>query len=137
MKLVRYDRNGAVRLGALDDANVVDLLDACPVGTKTESLSASSDMTLLIAAGEAGLKVVRAALASARMSGVGRMPAGKVKLAAPLIPTLLLCSGENYWDHHHAQAGRRDFDRHAGRHSVGHRSGTGRKEADAQRRGRP
>lgn len=136
MKLVRYNRNSAVRLGALDDGHVIDLLDACPLGTKTELLAALSDMARLIAAGESGLEVVRAALANSRKSGAGRTPAGKVKLAAPLIPTLLLCSGENYWDHH-AQAGRRDFDRHAGRHSVGHRSGTGRKEADAQRRGRP
>lgn len=99
MKLVRYDRSGAVRPGAIDDDHVVDLLDACPVGTKTELLSALSDMTRLIAAGDEGLKAVRAALANSRKSGVGRMPAGKVKLAAPLVPTLLLCSGENYWDH--------------------------------------
>ena len=99
MKLVRYDRNGAVRLGALDGGHVIDLLDACPVGTKTELLSALSDMARLIAAGESGLDVVRAALANSRKTEVGRTPAGKVKLAAPLIPTLLLCSGENYWDH--------------------------------------
>ncbi|OGA54584.1 MAG: hypothetical protein A3F74_22330 [Betaproteobacteria bacterium RIFCSPLOWO2_12_FULL_62_58] len=99
MKLVRYNRNGAVRLGALDGGHVIDLLDACPVGTKTELLSALSDMARLIAAGESGLDVVRAALANSRKTGVGRTPAGKVKLAAPLIPTLLLCSGENYWDH--------------------------------------
>jgi len=99
MKLVRYNRNGAVRLGALDGGHVIDLLDACPVGTKTELLSALSDMARLIAAGESGLDVVRAALANSRKTEVGRTPAGKVKLAAPLIPTLLLCSGENYWDH--------------------------------------
>ena len=99
MKLVRYDRNGALRLGALDADHVVDLLDACPVGAKTELLSALSDMARLIAAGESGLDVVRAALANSRKTEVGRTPAGKVKLAAPLIPTLLLCSGENYWDH--------------------------------------
>jgi 2-keto-4-pentenoate hydratase/2-oxohepta-3-ene-1,7-dioic acid hydratase in catechol pathway len=99
MKLVRYDRNGAVRLGALDDGHVVDLLDACPVGTDTAILAALSDMARLIASGAEGLKTVRAALANSRKSGAGRTPAEKVKLAAPLIPSLILCSGENYWDH--------------------------------------
>ncbi|MBI4206432.1 MAG: fumarylacetoacetate hydrolase family protein [Betaproteobacteria bacterium] len=99
MKLVRYDRNGALRLGALDADHVVDLLEACPVGTKTELLAALSDMTRLIAAAEEGLDAVRAAVENSRKTGIARMPADKVKLAAPLVPSLILCSGENYWDH--------------------------------------
>lgn len=99
MKLVRYDRNGALRLGALDGEHVVDLLDACPLGTPPALLAALSDMTLLIAAGDAGLDVVRAALDNARRTGAGRNAADKVRLAAPIMPSLLLCSGENYWDH--------------------------------------
>lgn len=99
MKLVRYERNGALRLGALDGEYVVDLLDACPVGTKPAQLAALSDMIKLIAAGEEVLKVVRAALEHSNRTGAGRTPANKAKLAAPLIPTLILCSGENYWDH--------------------------------------
>jgi 2-keto-4-pentenoate hydratase/2-oxohepta-3-ene-1,7-dioic acid hydratase in catechol pathway len=99
MKLVRYDKNGALRLGMLDGEHVVDLLDACPVGTPPALLAALSDMVKLVAAGEAGLHAVRAALDHARRTGTGRSPAGKAKLAAPILPTLLLCSGENYWDH--------------------------------------
>lgn len=99
MKLVRYDKNGALRLGVLDGEHVVDLLDACPVGTPPALLAALSDMAKLVAAGEAGLHAVRAALDHARRTGTGRSPAGKAKLAAPILPTLLLCSGENYWDH--------------------------------------
>lgn len=99
MKLVRYDRNGALRLGALDGEHVVDLLDACPVGTRPALLAALSDMGLLIASGNAGFDVVRAALDNARRTGAGRNPADKARFAAPIMPTLLLCSGENYWDH--------------------------------------
>lgn len=99
MKLVRYDRNGAVRVGALDGEHVVDLLDACPVGTPTAHIAALSDMTRLIAAGEAGLETARTALAGAQKSGAGRVPLARVKLKAPVVPTLILCSGENYWDH--------------------------------------
>lgn len=99
MKLVRYDKNGALRLGALDGEHVVDLLDACPVGTPPALLAALSDAVKLVAAAAAGLKVVRAALDNARRTGAGRNAADKAKLAAPIMPTLLLCSGENYWDH--------------------------------------
>ena len=99
MKLVRYDKNGALRLGVLDGEHVVDLLEACPVGTPPALLAALSDMVKLVAAGEAGLHAARAALDHARRSGAGRSPVGKTKLAAPILPTLLLCSGENYWDH--------------------------------------
>ncbi|MBM3357416.1 MAG: fumarylacetoacetate hydrolase family protein [Betaproteobacteria bacterium] len=99
MKLVRYDRNGAVRLGALDGEHVVDLLDACPVGTPTAHLAALSDMTRLIAAGEEGLASVRAALAQSQKNGAGRVPLAKARLKAPMEPALIVCSGENYWDH--------------------------------------
>jgi 2-keto-4-pentenoate hydratase/2-oxohepta-3-ene-1,7-dioic acid hydratase in catechol pathway len=99
MKLVRYDRNGAVRLGALDGEHVVDLLDACPVGTPTAHLAALSDMTRLIAAGEEGLASVRAALAHSRENGAGHVPLAGAKLKAPMDPALIVCSGENYWDH--------------------------------------
>ncbi len=99
MKLVRYDRNGAVRVGALDGEHLVDLLDACPLGTPTAHIAALSDMTRLMVAGEDGLKAARAALAHAQKTGTGRTPLARVKLKAPLEPTLILCSGENYWDH--------------------------------------
>jgi 2-keto-4-pentenoate hydratase/2-oxohepta-3-ene-1,7-dioic acid hydratase in catechol pathway len=99
MKLVRYDRNGALRLGALDAGHVVDLLEACPVGMKTEIISAVSDMTRLIAAGVEGLNAVREAVANSQKAGIARTPADRAKLAAPLVPSLILCSGENYWDH--------------------------------------
>lgn len=99
MRLVRYDRNGALRLGALDGNDVVDLLDACPVGIKLEHLSAFSDMTRLIAAGEPGVDAVRGAAEHSRKTGAGRTPLAGIKLAAPLVPSLILCSGENYWDH--------------------------------------
>ena len=95
MKLVRYDRNGAVRLGAIDGDDVVDLLDAAPVGTDTKRLAAFSDMTRLIEAGDAGLEAVRAAVASRQ----ARTKLAQVRLRSPIEPALILCSGENYWDH--------------------------------------
>lgn len=99
MKLVRYDRNGALRLGVIDGEHVVDMLDACPTGTATDVITAMSDMTRFIAAGDAGLKAAAAGLAAARKGGASRVPLAEAKLRAPLDPSLILCSGENYWDH--------------------------------------
>lgn len=97
MRFVRYDRNGAARLGALDGDSVVDLLDAAPLGAVPALLAAFADMTRLIAAGDAGLRATRAAVKSAPASA--RTPLAKVRLRAPIAPSLILCSGENYWDH--------------------------------------
>jgi 2-keto-4-pentenoate hydratase/2-oxohepta-3-ene-1,7-dioic acid hydratase in catechol pathway len=95
MKIVRYDRAGAIRVGVLDGDSIVDALDACPPGTPPSVLAALSDTVQLIAGGAA----VRKALTAAVASGAGRTPAAKSRLLAPLAPTLILCSGENYWDH--------------------------------------
>lgn len=99
MRLLRYERNGGTRLGVLDKDDVVDLLDAAPLGTAPAMLAAFSDMTRLIAEGEEGLHSVRNAIASSRRNQSSRTPLEKVRLKAPLDPTLILCSGENYWDH--------------------------------------
>ena len=40
MQFVRYERNGALRLGALEGNDVVDLLDAAPNGTAPGILAA-------------------------------------------------------------------------------------------------
>jgi 2-keto-4-pentenoate hydratase/2-oxohepta-3-ene-1,7-dioic acid hydratase in catechol pathway len=97
MKFVRYDRNGAVRVGLLDGEQVYDLLDAAPTGTPPALLAAFADATKLVAAGDEGLTAARAALANAKKGG--GTPLAKVRLKAPIEPTLILCSGENYWDH--------------------------------------
>lgn len=99
MRLVRYVRGGAVRVGAIDREDVVDLLDAAPANTSPGLLAALSDMTRLIASGEEGLHAARNAVASSRRNTASRTPLGQVRLKAPVEPTLILCSGENYWDH--------------------------------------
>lgn len=97
MRFVRYDRNGALRLGALDGDSVVDLLDAAPLGTAPALLAAFADMTRMIAGGDAGLRAARAAVKSAPASA--RTLLAKARLRSPIAPSLILCSGENYWDH--------------------------------------
>ncbi len=103
MKFVRYERNGALRLGVLDGDSVIDLLDAAPNGAAAEMLAAFADMTRLIAAGDDGIRLAKAAVRSA--GNAARTPLAAVKLFAPLVPTLILCSGENYWDHREEKPG--------------------------------
>ncbi len=97
MKFVRYERNGALRLGAIDGDSVIDLLDAASGGISTKLLAAFADMNRLIAAGTEGIKAAEAAVRTA--AAATRTPLAKAKLLAPLTPSLILCSGENYWDH--------------------------------------
>ena len=99
MKLVRYDKNGALRLGIIDGEHLIDLLDACPTGTAPALIAAMSDMTRFIASGDSGLKAAEAALAGARKTGAGRTALAEARLKAPIDPSLIVCSGENYWDH--------------------------------------
>ena len=99
MKLARYDRNGALRLGIIDGDSLHDLLDSCALGTPPAIIAAMSDMTRFIAAGEPALKAAATALAGARKAGAKGTALAEVKLRAPLDPSLILCSGENYWDH--------------------------------------
>ncbi len=97
MRFVRYGRGGGTRLGALDGDSVVDLLDAAPLGTAPAMLAAFADMTRLVAAGAEGLRVAAQAVKQAPAGA--RTPLAKTRLHAPLAPSLILCSGENYWDH--------------------------------------
>lgn len=99
MKLVRYERNGAIRLGAVDGDSVVDLLDASSQGTDPRMLAAFADMTRLIGQGKEGLLSVNTALAASRGNAASRTPLAQARLKAPIEPSLILCSGENYWDH--------------------------------------
>jgi 2-keto-4-pentenoate hydratase/2-oxohepta-3-ene-1,7-dioic acid hydratase in catechol pathway len=99
MKLLRYERNGAVRLAVVDGEDVVDLLDAAPLGTSPAILAAFADMRKLITLEEEGLHAVRNAVASSRRNRASRTPLAQAKLKAPIEPSLILCSGENYWDH--------------------------------------
>ena len=104
MRLARYRRDegarDATRLAVEEGDQLVDLLDALeasgPVDARDRALLA--DTTALIAAGECGVELVARALDAGR-SGAGRTPASQVRLAAPLTPEAILCSGENYHDH--------------------------------------
>jgi 2-keto-4-pentenoate hydratase/2-oxohepta-3-ene-1,7-dioic acid hydratase in catechol pathway len=101
MKLLRYQHESEVRVGILDNEHVVDLVDALASGgTLSEGdRRIIADTTALIAAGEHGRELSERALELSQSKGVGRNPLARLRLRAPLRPEIILCSGENYWDH--------------------------------------
>jgi 2-keto-4-pentenoate hydratase/2-oxohepta-3-ene-1,7-dioic acid hydratase in catechol pathway len=87
MKIVRFTADGVTRVGALEGDAVVEL-------------PGFRDTQALIAGGAAALEAARKAIAA----GAGRRALTSVKLAAPIVPSTVLCSGSNYTDHNKEKA---------------------------------
>jgi 2-keto-4-pentenoate hydratase/2-oxohepta-3-ene-1,7-dioic acid hydratase in catechol pathway len=88
MKLVTFTHRGSTRIGVVDGESIVDLMTAAPTLPR--------EMTQLLAAGEAALGEVRAALALRK----GRLALADVRLEAPVLrPAKFLAIGLNYADH--------------------------------------
>lgn len=101
MKIIRFEVDGEIRLGVLDGDDAVDLIDALesagPLSAEERAIVA--DTTAFIAAGPRGRESAERALEISQKSNVGRKPRSGLRLRAPLRPEVILCSGENYWDH--------------------------------------
>ncbi|MBT5037320.1 MAG: fumarylacetoacetate hydrolase family protein, partial [Rhodospirillaceae bacterium] len=100
MRLARYDRAGEDRLAIVEGDELIDILDAVDAtggyySEMAEKRAWFADMTSLIAAGPAGVEYLQ----TVADANVARMAQADVKLLAPLDPGIILCSGENYWDH--------------------------------------
>ena len=87
MKLCTYVQDGKERLGIVAGQEVV------------EAPAEFKDMLAFIQAGEAGRRAAEAALSKAP-----RRPLASVKLAPPIRPATMLCSGSNYRDHNQEKA---------------------------------
>lgn len=93
MRFVTFSDNGQDYLGVLnpDNGDIVDLARA--------GADLPSDMTDLVALGDAGIAAAKSAVASA--SGDAIRPAGSVKIRAPFPRPRrnILCVGKNYREH--------------------------------------
>jgi 2-keto-4-pentenoate hydratase/2-oxohepta-3-ene-1,7-dioic acid hydratase in catechol pathway len=94
MRLASYERAGEARLAIAIGEDLIDIRDALAL-VDGAAEAWFTDMTALIAAGSEA----RAALHEIAKSDASRIPLGDAKLLAPLRPGIILCSGENYWDH--------------------------------------
>jgi len=93
MRILRFERDGEMRLGAAVGDDVVDLAAALDGELDSESSAALADTTVFILAD--GSDLAKRAIES----GKARQPLASVRLLAPIMPGIILCSGENYWDH--------------------------------------
>jgi 2-keto-4-pentenoate hydratase/2-oxohepta-3-ene-1,7-dioic acid hydratase in catechol pathway len=81
MKLVTFEYGSRRAVGAVEGENVVDLQ--------------VTSMIELISGGDVSLRAAEQALGRADTS----YPLADVRLLAPLVPPIILNSGQNYWDH--------------------------------------
>ena len=97
MRLARYKRAGEARLAMVVGEDVLDILDALDAidDVPVDAHIWFSDMTPLIAAGSAAESILQ----RIAKSDMARAPLNKSRLLAPIHPGIILCSGENYWDH--------------------------------------
>lgn len=97
MRLARYARDGAKRLAVIDGDQIVDLIDALgAVGAlSADARRLATDATAFVAGGADSRALAERVLAA----GAGRKPLADIALCAPIDPGIILCSGENYWDH--------------------------------------
>ncbi len=101
MRLARYSRGREARLAAIDGDDLVDLLDALGGGRGLSAADKTrlTDMTAFVGGGRASVSLARKAIAASQKRGKGRRPLGRTRLLAPIKPAIIICSGENYWDH--------------------------------------
>ena len=101
MRLINFAVARKVRVGVEDSGDIVDLVAALggERGVKKEDGAILADTVSLIAAGPYGMRLARRGLRESRKTGKGRLAKRGLKLRAPLAPPIILCSGENYWDH--------------------------------------
>ena len=94
---IRTERRVAVE----DDKELVDPIDALSGQRKltARDRDALADTISFIESGDRGLHLARKAIRESRGSGKGRRSVARATLFAPLEPAVILCSGENYWDH--------------------------------------
>ena len=98
MRVVTYVGEGAERLGFLVDGHIVDPL----LTPGASGAAAFANMLAFIRSGEDGLAAARKFLRDTPASA--RIPMEKARLAPPIRPSTILCSGSNYHDHNAEKA---------------------------------
>lgn len=96
MKIVTYLRAGEERLGFLQGETVIDALAA------TDDSAMFASTLAFIQSGRDGHQAAKSMLSNPPKAAV--VARTSVKLAAPLRPSTILCSGSNYKDHNAEKA---------------------------------
>ena len=101
MRIVTFLKDRHFRLGFLEGESIIDPLARLPASATT-ARDYFFDCMSFIRSGDAGRRVAAELLADPGPQG--RLRLAEVKLAAPLLPSTILCSGSNYHDHNSEKA---------------------------------
>lgn len=102
MKVVTYRKGAVQRLGFVQGEWLLDPLAALAEAAVERAWFA--DSLAFIRSGDAGMRMAQDLLAAGERYARARIRLGEVKLAAPLLPSTILCSGSNYHDHNSEKA---------------------------------
>lgn len=107
MKFASYLHEGKTRVGIVDDQNLVDPLsiEQQQAGALGADAQCFSTMQEVIAQQDKALPLAKKAVEISRQTGAGIIPLDTVQLAAPIMPTTILCAGSNYLSHNAEKAG--------------------------------
>lgn len=106
MKIVNFRSGDQIRVGVLDGESIVDLLalqQAQPL-VDASLAHALGNTVALIQHWDRLREPVEQAVIRSRSASIGRLPAASAVMAAPMMPTTILCSGSNYLSHNQEKA---------------------------------
>lgn len=105
MRMYRYHDSGTLKLAISDGHRTINPLQVLLTSRKLTVVEtqALSDTTPFISAGERAIQLARESL-SVQNSQVTELDLDRLRLAAPITPSTILCSGSNYRDHNAEKA---------------------------------
>jgi len=106
MKFASYLHEGKTRVGIVDGPKLVDPLsiEQQQAGALGPDVQCFSTMQEVIAKQELAIPLAKKALEISRRTGAGSIDLGGAQLAAPIMPTTILCAGSNYLSHNAEKA---------------------------------
>ncbi len=106
MKFASYLHEGKTRVGIVDGPKLVDPLsiEQQQAGALGPDVQCFSTMQEVIAKQELAIPLAKKALEISRRTGAGSIDLGVAQLAAPIMPTTILCAGSNYLSHNAEKA---------------------------------
>ena len=101
MKVVTFRKDGQERLGFINGDEIIDALDALAAGDGAGRAFFTGCLALIYG-GDAARRAADALIANA--PAAARLPLAGTRLAPPIRPATMLCSGSNYRDHNKEKA---------------------------------
>lgn len=107
MKIVNFRSGDQTRVGILDGDTIVDVLAVHQASALVDASLAHAlgSTTATIQHWDSLRPAFEQALSRSRGTAVGRVPLATAVLAAPMVPSTILCSGSNYLSHNQEKAG--------------------------------